>query len=106
MVGDSLYGKANQFDDLNGNAVHVLALDTTVVIDGTQGSATTSVFIEPAVVRIASKGDLYLTMGENPTSSPETGALLRGDLVEFFKVEANDKIAVYGDFVAYITTMK
>jgi len=80
--------------DVNGRQIEVLRPkpDSTQVI--TAGNQTTA-FTEKAVVRIILEGTGYIKFGTNPTAA-DTDTIIIGESTEYFKVNTDDKISVYG----------
>lgn len=94
-------GQTQPIDD-NGRFIAVLRLGTTEVVDGTSSSAASAANTQPScVVRIVANADVNILISSNPTATTSTAYLPAG-VVEYVKLDVNDKIAVLGGKL-YIT---
>lgn len=91
--------------DKNGRAVQAMSLSTVQSVDGSSSSTQSTAFSNSSIVRITTLGDIYVSVGTNPTAVLVTSSLILGGSTEYFHIKAGDKIAVIGD-VANITLME
>lgn len=94
--------------DGNGEAIQALRPSITHTLNFTGISTATPVFQKTTVVvRVYATQDCFVDFGVTPVAD-NTQMPLPGGLVEFFKVEDNDKIAAIQDTSAgtlYITEL-
>ena len=84
--------------DAHGNSVQVLRPEDSRhwILDGSGPSSVQSVALEGVVIRVVSVGAAaFIEFGEDPTAS-SSSMYLPADTPEYFRVNYNEKIAIYG----------
>lgn len=93
-----------QLIDNNRNTVAALRISSVEEVDGSGGSAQSTAVTDESIIRIVSESDIRVAFGTNPTAT-STSTLIPAGVVEYFRLNVNDKVAVLSG-VANITTME
>lgn len=91
--------------DKNNVAVQVLEIGVSEELDGSSASSASGVFCaeEERVVRIAAGDDVRIAVGASPTAEADD-MLIPAGVVEYFRIPAGMKVAVFGGVVT-VTVM-
>lgn len=83
--------------DLNGEVINALYPSINAELDGTSASAASDVFDadDDTIVRVAAVAAVRVLVGTAPTALATSMAMAAG-AVEYFRIPANNKIAVLG----------
>lgn len=93
-----------QVSDNDGHVVQALGIKSTEAVDGSVSTTNSTTVTETSIMRVVSTSNINIDIGTSPTATTST-ALLPAGVVEYFKLNPTEKIAVLGG-VANISTME